>query len=57
MDHFRLNGDVAVIPMSSHMDSFPKLSSSPPAKDFHKMYSDWQHLTPIEVVFTRTVVI
>lgn len=47
---FRLNGDVAVIPMSSQMDSFPKLSSSPPTKDFHKMYSDWQHLAPIEVI-------
>ncbi|GLV44403.1 ebony [Carabus blaptoides fortunei] len=43
-----LNGDMAVIPMSGQIDSFPKLSNSPPSKDFQKIFSDWQHLTAIE---------
>lgn len=48
---YRINGDVALIPVSSHFDTeISNLSTSPPSKeDFQKFFCDWQQYINVDV--------
>lgn len=48
---YRINGDVALIPVSSQFDTdITSLSTSPPSKeDFQKLLCDWQQFINVDV--------
>lgn len=47
---FRINGDVALIPVSNQFDAdISNLSNSPPSKDFQKFLCDWQQFINVDV--------
>lgn len=51
---FRINGDIALIPISSNFDTdMSNMSVSPPFReDFHKLFCDWQNVIAVDVSVT-----